>query len=130
MASSARDEALVRLLLERWQDTETGLDLAKTSEYKVLLSFPRQEHPNIVEIGKVLSRNAGVVRAAAGPSTDRVFSHSGSQWNGLPLLPTQREKSDRGAGGAQCVATLCRLCTPWDPKGEPGTLPRPYSISL
>ncbi|MEJ1273498.1 N-acetylated alpha-linked acidic dipeptidase-like 1 [Cricetulus griseus] len=50
VASSARDEALVRLLLERWQDTETGLDLAKTSEYKVLLSFPSQEHPNIVEI--------------------------------------------------------------------------------
>ncbi|CAH6793600.1 aminopeptidase NAALADL1 [Phodopus roborovskii] len=50
VASSARDEALVRLLLERWQDTETGLDSAKTSEYKVLLSFPSQKQPNIVEV--------------------------------------------------------------------------------
>ncbi|XP_052617238.1 aminopeptidase NAALADL1 isoform X4 [Peromyscus californicus insignis] len=50
VASSARDEALVHLLLERWQDTETGLDSAKTYEYKVLLSFPSPEQPNIVEV--------------------------------------------------------------------------------
>lgn len=121
MASTPRDEALVRLLLERWQDTETGLDAAKTYEYTVLLSFPSPEQPNIVEVGEVLPRNARVVRAAAGSTADPAFSHSGPQWNGLPLLPTRREKSDWGAGGAQCVATLCCLRTPWDPKGEPGS---------
>ncbi|XP_036058626.1 aminopeptidase NAALADL1 [Onychomys torridus] len=50
VASSARDKALVQLLLERWQDTETGLDSAKTNEYEVLLSFPSREQPNIVEV--------------------------------------------------------------------------------
>lgn len=122
MASSPRDEALVRLLLERWQDTATGLDSAKTYEYSVLLSFPNEEQPNVVEVGEVLSGNAGVERAAAEPSYNRAFSHSGPGWNGLPLLPTPREKSDRGAA-AQSVATICCLCTSWHPTGEPGTPP-------
>lgn len=125
MASSPRDEALVRLLLERWQDTATGLDSAKSYEYNVLLSFPNRDQPNVVEVGEVLSRKAGVERAAAGPSYNQVFSHSGPGWNRPPLLPTRREKSDRGAAGAQCVATLCCLCTGWHPTGEPGT---PYHI--
>nr|XP_048313839.1 aminopeptidase NAALADL1 [Myodes glareolus] len=50
VASSPRDEALVHLLLERWQDTATGLDSAKTYEYNVLLSFPNEEQPNVVEV--------------------------------------------------------------------------------
>lgn len=77
MASSPRDEALVRLLLERWQDTATGLDSAKSYEYNVLLSFPNRDQPNVVEVGEVLSRKAGVERAAAGPSYNQAFSHSG-----------------------------------------------------
>ncbi|XP_049993358.1 aminopeptidase NAALADL1 isoform X2 [Alexandromys fortis] len=50
VASSPRDEALVRLLLERWQDTATGLDSAKSYEYTVLLSFPNRDQPNVVEV--------------------------------------------------------------------------------
>ncbi|XP_005351841.1 N-acetylated-alpha-linked acidic dipeptidase-like protein [Microtus ochrogaster] len=50
VASSPRDEALVRLLLERWQDTATGLDSAKSYEYNVLLSFPNRDQPNVVEV--------------------------------------------------------------------------------
>lgn len=118
MATSRRDDDLVQLLLERWKDTATGLDSAKTYEYTVLLSFPSKEQPNSVEVGEVKSRNVRVVRAAAGSSADSAFSLSGPQWNGLPLLPTLREESDWGAGGARCVATLCCLRSPWDSKGE------------
>ncbi|XP_021008075.1 aminopeptidase NAALADL1 [Mus caroli] len=50
VATSPRDEALVQLLLGRWKDTATGLDSAKTYEYRVLLSFPNAEQPNSVEV--------------------------------------------------------------------------------
>ncbi|XP_028626961.1 N-acetylated-alpha-linked acidic dipeptidase-like protein [Grammomys surdaster] len=50
VATSPRDNALVQLLLERWRDTATGLDSAKTYEYTVLLSFPSTEQPNSVEV--------------------------------------------------------------------------------
>lgn len=53
-ASSRQDEALVQLLLQRWQDPESGLDLAEASSYEVLLSFPSPEQPNQVAIGEVL----------------------------------------------------------------------------
>lgn len=125
MATSPRDEALVQLLLGRWKDPETGLDSAKTSEYTVLLSYPSAEQPNSVEVGEVKSRDVRVVRATAGSSADSAFSLSGPQWDGLPLLPTLREESDRGAGGARRVAALCCLCSPWDPKGELGPSPPP-----
>lgn len=59
MATSPRDEALVQLLLGRWKDTATGLDSAKTYEYRVLLSFPNAEQPNSVEVGEVKSGNVG-----------------------------------------------------------------------
>lgn len=120
MATSLRDDTLVQLLLERWKDSATGLDSAKTYEYTVLLSFPSTEQPNSVEVGEVKSRNVRVL--GAGSSADSAFSLSGPQWNRPPLLPTLREESDRGAGGGQCVATLCCLCSPWEPKGELGPL--------
>ncbi|EQB77746.1 N-acetylated-alpha-linked acidic dipeptidase-like protein [Camelus ferus] len=50
LATTPRDEALVQLLLQRWQDPESGLDSAGTSEYEVLLSFPSQEQPNHVDV--------------------------------------------------------------------------------
>ncbi|XP_021071410.1 aminopeptidase NAALADL1 [Mus pahari] len=50
VATSPRDEALVQLLLGRWKDTASGLDSAKTYEYRVLLSFPSPEQPNSVEV--------------------------------------------------------------------------------
>uniref|UniRef100_A0A8I5Y6L9 Aminopeptidase NAALADL1 n=1 Tax=Rattus norvegicus TaxID=10116 RepID=A0A8I5Y6L9_RAT len=50
VATSARDEALVQLLLGRWKDSASGLDTAKTYEYTVLLSFPSTEQPNSVEV--------------------------------------------------------------------------------
>lgn len=53
LASSPRDEALVQLLLQRWQDPESGLDSAEAPTYEVLLSFPSQEQPNLVTVGEV-----------------------------------------------------------------------------
>ncbi|XP_020020372.1 aminopeptidase NAALADL1 [Castor canadensis] len=50
LASTPRDEELVQLLLQRWRDPESGLDSAVTSTYEVLLSFPSQEQPNLVEV--------------------------------------------------------------------------------
>ncbi|KAI4561851.1 hypothetical protein MJG53_016905 [Ovis ammon polii x Ovis aries] len=50
LATSPRDEALVQLLLQRWQDPESGLDSARTTEYEVLLSFPSEEQPNRVDV--------------------------------------------------------------------------------
>uniref|UniRef100_H2Q417 Aminopeptidase NAALADL1 n=1 Tax=Pan troglodytes TaxID=9598 RepID=H2Q417_PANTR len=50
LASSPRDEDLVQLLLQRWKDPESGLDSAEASTYEVLLSFPSQEQPNVVDI--------------------------------------------------------------------------------
>uniref|UniRef100_M3YLR2 Aminopeptidase NAALADL1 n=1 Tax=Mustela putorius furo TaxID=9669 RepID=M3YLR2_MUSPF len=50
LASSPRDEALVQLLLQRWQDPESGLDAAEAPAYEVLLSFPSQEQPNHVAV--------------------------------------------------------------------------------
>uniref|UniRef100_G1R094 Aminopeptidase NAALADL1 n=1 Tax=Nomascus leucogenys TaxID=61853 RepID=G1R094_NOMLE len=50
VASSPRDEDLVQLLLQRWKDPESGLDSAEASTYEVLLSFPSQEQPNVVDI--------------------------------------------------------------------------------
>ncbi|KAI4530099.1 hypothetical protein MG293_019955 [Ovis ammon polii] len=50
LATSPRDEALVQLLLQRWQDPESGLDSARTAEYEVLLSFPSEEQPNRVDV--------------------------------------------------------------------------------
>ncbi|XP_051820605.1 aminopeptidase NAALADL1 [Antechinus flavipes] len=50
MATSPRDEALVRLLLQRWQSPESGLDAAEEGVYEVLLSFPSREQPNAVHV--------------------------------------------------------------------------------
>ncbi|XP_032213658.1 aminopeptidase NAALADL1 [Mustela erminea] len=50
LASSPRDEALVQLLLQRWQDPESGLDAAEAPAYEVLLSFPSREQPNRVAV--------------------------------------------------------------------------------
>lgn len=124
MASSPRDEALVRLLLERWTDKASGLDAAKTFDYKVLLSFPSKEQPNTVEVGEGLARSAGVGRAAAW-GADSTFPHSGPQWQCLPLLHTLREESERGF-----FATLCCLLAPWDSTGEPRTATAISQISL
>ncbi|XP_061059605.1 aminopeptidase NAALADL1 [Eubalaena glacialis] len=67
LATSPRDEALVQLLLQRWQDPESGLDSAGTSEYEVLLSFPSQEQPNRVDV--------------VGPAGDILFSSQRSEEN-------------------------------------------------
>ncbi|XP_036619536.1 aminopeptidase NAALADL1 [Trichosurus vulpecula] len=50
MATTARDENLVQLLLQRWQDPESGLDSVEEGVYEVLLSFPSQEQPNTVRV--------------------------------------------------------------------------------
>ncbi|KAG8522717.1 Aminopeptidase NAALADL1 [Galemys pyrenaicus] len=50
LATTARDEELVQLLLQRWRDPESGLDSAQASQYEVLLSFPGREQPNRVDV--------------------------------------------------------------------------------
>ncbi|XP_057585220.1 aminopeptidase NAALADL1 [Hippopotamus amphibius kiboko] len=67
LATSLRDEALVQLLLGRWQDPESGLDSAGTSVYEVLLSLPSQEQPNRVDV--------------VGPTGDILFSCQRSEEN-------------------------------------------------
>nr|KAF6438350.1 N-acetylated alpha-linked acidic dipeptidase like 1 [Molossus molossus] len=67
LASSPQDEALVQLLLRRWQDPESGLDSAGASAYEVLLSFPSREQPNRV--------------AVVGPTGDIVYSCRQSEEN-------------------------------------------------
>ncbi|XP_078062558.1 aminopeptidase NAALADL1, partial [Mustelus asterias] len=50
MATSKGDIDLVTLMLDRWQNKETGLDEAKKATYKVLLSFPDKDKPNRVAV--------------------------------------------------------------------------------
>ncbi|XP_072102015.1 aminopeptidase NAALADL1 [Mobula birostris] len=61
MATSTGDKDLVKLLLDRWNDPESGLDEAKNVTYNVLLSFPQKEKPNSVTVvstsGKELFRS-------------------------------------------------------------------------
>lgn len=63
----------MQLLLQRWQDPESGLDSAEAPTYEVLLSFPNQGQPNRVTIGEVLPARAwGCLwgSGAVGPSPD------------------------------------------------------------
>ncbi|XP_072887661.1 aminopeptidase NAALADL1 [Hemitrygon akajei] len=50
MATSAGDIDLVKLLLDRWSDPDSGLDEAKKATYNVLLSFPQKAKPNSVTV--------------------------------------------------------------------------------
>ncbi|KAM3611951.1 uncharacterized protein V6R79_026319 [Siganus canaliculatus] len=50
MATTAGDEQTVQLMLERWQDPNTGLDQAWREEYEVFLSFPDPDNPNKVTV--------------------------------------------------------------------------------
>lgn len=81
----------MQLLLQRWQDPESGLDSARTTEYEVLLSFPSEEQPNRVDVGefRVWLRDAwGLgqlpVLTPTPPSLD-----SELHWGRPLLLPTE-----------------------------------------
>uniref|UniRef100_A0ACB8G9V6 N-acetylated-alpha-linked acidic dipeptidase-like protein n=1 Tax=Sphaerodactylus townsendi TaxID=933632 RepID=A0ACB8G9V6_9SAUR len=50
MATTDGDKELVQLLLTRWRNPETGLDLATEVVYDVFLSFPDSERPNSVVV--------------------------------------------------------------------------------
>ncbi|XP_038643273.1 aminopeptidase NAALADL1 [Scyliorhinus canicula] len=50
MATSKGDIDLVNLMLNRWQNKETGLDEAKKVTYNVFLSFPDKNKPNRVSV--------------------------------------------------------------------------------
>ncbi|XP_059192668.1 aminopeptidase NAALADL1-like [Centropristis striata] len=50
MATTPGDEKTVQLMLNRWQDKETGLDQAWREEYLVYLSFPDPKNPNKVTV--------------------------------------------------------------------------------
>ncbi|XP_058886522.1 aminopeptidase NAALADL1-like [Acipenser ruthenus] len=46
MATTPGDEKLVKFMLDRWKDPNTGLDDAWRQTYKVFLSFPDKNKPN------------------------------------------------------------------------------------
>ncbi|XP_041094342.1 aminopeptidase NAALADL1-like [Polyodon spathula] len=46
MATTPGDEKLVKFMLDRWKDPNTGLDDAWRQTYKVFLSFPDKNTPN------------------------------------------------------------------------------------
>ncbi|XP_001380124.2 aminopeptidase NAALADL1 [Monodelphis domestica] len=50
LATSLRDDSLVELFMEKWQNPEWGLDAARKGVYEVLLSFPSQKQPNSVRV--------------------------------------------------------------------------------
>uniref|UniRef100_A0A8C8SUE2 Aminopeptidase NAALADL1 n=1 Tax=Pelusios castaneus TaxID=367368 RepID=A0A8C8SUE2_9SAUR len=50
MATTEGDKELVKLLLNRWQDPQTGLDSASEDVYSVFLSFPDPQSPNSVTV--------------------------------------------------------------------------------
>uniref|UniRef100_A0A670ZM55 PA domain-containing protein n=1 Tax=Pseudonaja textilis TaxID=8673 RepID=A0A670ZM55_PSETE len=52
MATTKGDQDLVKLLLERWNDPECGLDKATEIQYDVFLSFPDPKKPNRVAVGE------------------------------------------------------------------------------
>ncbi|MGH0189071.1 UNVERIFIED_CONTAM: hypothetical protein FKN15_033202 [Acipenser sinensis] len=52
MATSPGDEKLVKFMLDRWKDPNTGLDDAWRQTYKVFLSFPDKNKPNCFTVGK------------------------------------------------------------------------------
>lgn len=56
----------MQLLLQRWKDPESGLDSAEAFTYEVLLSFPSQEQPNVVDIGEVLPSLGNAQRVGGG----------------------------------------------------------------
>ncbi|KAL7978350.1 hypothetical protein Chor_014889 [Crotalus horridus] len=58
MATTKGDHDLVKLLLERWSDPESGLDKATEIQYDVFLSFPDPKRPNRVRV--VLENNTEV----------------------------------------------------------------------
>ncbi|XP_026573485.1 N-acetylated-alpha-linked acidic dipeptidase-like protein [Pseudonaja textilis] len=58
MATTKGDQDLVKLLLERWNDPECGLDKATEIQYDVFLSFPDPKKPNRVAV--VLENNTEV----------------------------------------------------------------------
>ncbi|XP_074861685.1 aminopeptidase NAALADL1 [Carettochelys insculpta] len=51
MATTEGDKELVKLLLSRWQDPQTGLDSTSEDVYSVFLSFPDPQRPNSVAVG-------------------------------------------------------------------------------
>ncbi|XP_053305395.1 aminopeptidase NAALADL1 [Spea bombifrons] len=50
LATTQGDEALVKMILERWKDKDYGLDDAKEERYDVYLSFPDKNNPNNVKV--------------------------------------------------------------------------------
>ncbi|KAM8939087.1 aminopeptidase NAALADL1 [Pelodytes ibericus] len=50
MATTPGDEELVKMILNRWKDKNTGLDDAKEERYDVYLSFPDKNNPNNVQV--------------------------------------------------------------------------------
>ncbi|XP_004596913.2 aminopeptidase NAALADL1 [Ochotona princeps] len=74
MATGHGDETLVQLLLQRWRDPESGLDLAETNDHEVLLSFPRSEQPNAIHI---VSPTQGLVHTFQPKEEDLTGEQSG-----------------------------------------------------
>lgn len=132
LATSPRDEELVQLLLRRWQDPESGLDSAGTSEYEVLLSFPSQKQPNRVDVGEVLlwpgeacgpgelpAQPGHCPLSTVGPAGDILFSSQRSE-----------EKLTGEQGDPNVVPPYAAYAPPGTPQvglGHPLPLPWPSS---
>lgn len=80
----------MQVLLQRWQDPESGLDSAEAPAYQVLLSFPGQEQPNLVTVGEEPLRS-GDARGGAlpGPALTPPPLHSESYREGPLFLPPE-----------------------------------------
>ncbi|XP_061585549.1 aminopeptidase NAALADL1 [Cololabis saira] len=70
MATSAGDEQTVKFMLQRWQDSETGLDAAWREEYAVYLSFPDPKNPNKVTVVNPSDTVLHTIRQTEKPYTD------------------------------------------------------------
>ena len=81
----------MQLLLQRWQDPESGLDSARTTEYEVLLSFPSGEQPNRVDVGESRPwlRDSRGLGEPPGPAPTPPSLNSELHWGHPLLLPTQ-----------------------------------------
>lgn len=122
----------MQLLLQRWKDPESGLDSAEASTYEVLLSFPSQEQPNVVDIGEVLpslgnARGGGV----AGPSHDTATPPTVGPTGGIIHSCHRTEENVTGEqGGPDVVQPYAAYAPSGTPQvgPEPPLLPWPSSL--
>ncbi|KAI4877172.1 hypothetical protein NFI96_020667 [Prochilodus magdalenae] len=70
MATTPGDEATVQFVLNRWQDSKSGLDAAWREDYRVYLSFPNKDKPNKVTVVNSANNVLHTVQEKETPYTD------------------------------------------------------------